>query len=789
MQIKGGPKRTQLLAGAAFAVLTLAAAAPQAASAQSAGGEQRVEEVVVTARRSEERLRDVPLTVTAITAGQLETRSISGLEGVAQYTPGLRFAEFVSAFNNVVTLRGLQQINTQNPIGNVGVFIDGVYLQRNYMVNPSLGDFERVEVVKGPQSALYGQNTFAGAINYVTKKPTQTFSANGSATVGAYGQRELQVAVGGPIIPGILAMRAYGGTADFNGSWKNNYPGVNKKFSRLGGYNRQSWSVSGLFTPVEQFSLEVAYQNVRRDEEIRPYYTIDGNLVEDRYNCATVIAPQTQGSLWCGDLPSNPDARRSGVGSPPKGVLAVPQPDAYNSAEIWRATATFSPTEDLDLIYTYGSTEGQGYEQFSFQSNPYNATGRTTITVQKEGGVLHYTSHEARAVYTPQGPLSAELGYYHSWSRDEFVFGQRQAPIGTPVQLLSRDPLGLTGTPTVSQNKDAHYRVDSFFGRLSYKFLSERATVSAELRHTTTDLDLNDKLARATNPALPILAATYKDYTPRFSAQYRATDDVMFYASAARGVKAGGFNGYVSGTAVLLPSEQGFGPEKNWTYEIGMKGVFFDRRVTADLSAFYVDWMAKQSTVVPANSPNTTQQGLVPPRIYGVNGSATAYGVELSGAYYAMPGLRFDYAVSYIDPRYGPNTFAPEYARTCDNIVCPKTGALEDNVLEGVSRLSGTLGVEYRTTLSSDLDFFIGGDTTYRGKQYANSINITTIPEVWLANARMGIEKGGWRAFIWGRNLADNKYVSATFAIPTILQYNVNLGERRTFGVTVSARY
>ena len=259
---------TALMGGAAAATLATVMFQPVQAHAQDAN---RLDEVVVTARRAEERLKDVPLAVTALTSSQLENKSISGLAAVSQYTPGLKFADFVTAFNNTITLRGLQQVSVQNPIGNVAVFLDGVYIQRNYMVNAALGDYERIEVVKGPQSALYGQNAFAGAVNYVTKKPTNEFTANILATVGNGGKREVQGGIGGPIIKDKLMGRFYAGGSEFDGVWDNNFPGVTGRNRHIGGHSRRAASAALRFTPTENLTFDASYTWNRQYSEIRQY--------------------------------------------------------------------------------------------------------------------------------------------------------------------------------------------------------------------------------------------------------------------------------------------------------------------------------------------------------------------------------------------------------------------------------------------------------------------------------------------------------------------------------------
>jgi len=165
---------SETLRNVVVAVLACAAGLPVAARAES--GRPELEEIVVTARKREESVQDIPVVVTAFTADELARRGVSELEDVAAATPGLAFEDFSNGFSAAPVIRGLTQVNVSSEVQNVATFVDGIYLQRNFSVDIGQADLERIEVVKGPQSALYGQNAFAGAINYVLARPGEQFA-------------------------------------------------------------------------------------------------------------------------------------------------------------------------------------------------------------------------------------------------------------------------------------------------------------------------------------------------------------------------------------------------------------------------------------------------------------------------------------------------------------------------------------------------------------------------------------------------------------------------------------
>ena len=767
----------------------------QSASAPQAPADDNA--VVVTARRTAERAQDIPVAVTALSSTKLATLQINDLGDVARYTPGLRFTDFLDSFNGNVTIRGLQQTNVQNAVGNVGVFLDGVYLQRGYMTDASIGDYDRIEVEKGPQTALFGQNTFGGAVNYITKQPTDDYRGDVRITAGNAGLRTEEVGLGGPIIKGILDARVFYGQSDYDGTWKNNTPGVEGEASHFGAYNRRNFSGALKFTPTDRITITVSDYNLRKHEEIRPFYTIDGTTTETALNC---------GSEWCGALPSNPAAVRTGVGHPPQGLFTEPQPDTNTYTNVWRVGMAYKLTDDLSLNYTYGGVRGTALEQASFAANSYNPSYTPVVSSQREGGQLVAESHEVRLVYNPSSPLKGEIGYFHSQTNDFFLFGfdSFANPVGQAIKSTGSSPTCTTCTALLFTEQDSKYTTDSGFGRLSYSFLNDRATVSTELRYTNTDISENDMLARKTNPALPLLQTSYGDFTPKFTAQYKLSPNNMLYASAAEGIKAGGFNGYVTGTVALTKAEQSFGEEKNWTYEGGWKASLFDRRLTFAADVFYVDWSNRQISVEPsgyvAAVGTSTQQGVVVPGIYEAAGGATDYGFEINGDYRAFPGLTLDYSLSLQNPTDNKGSQELNVSTYCTGKACPVNGDISGNTIGGVSKVTAAFGGEYRHSFDnlpswlafssySDMSYFIGAEETYRGMMYTDDLNVTKINPFWLTDAHLGIQRGQIRLSVWVKNLFDHQYVESAFVVPSIKQYNVDFGELRTFGVTLAASF
>jgi iron complex outermembrane recepter protein len=781
--------RTKLRTAMAMNASILAVAAAFSAQAQTLPVSDAIEEVVVTTRRTAERLQDVPLAVTAQTANQLAERNITDLQGVARYTPSLQFKDYVTAFHGNATIRGLSQANVQNAVGNVGTFIDGIYLQRGFLVNTSLGDWDRIEVVKGPQSALYGANTFSGAINYVTKAPGDEWAGEAQATYGNYASSRVTGAIGGPIVDGILSARLFGGYARSDGTWRNNLPDASGRNAHLGGYSRDAFSGALKFTPADGVQASLYYTEVRRTEYLRAYYEVDGTFVEDRLNCGPLNATTRRPSMYCGTFPADPNSLRSGVGARPADPFSVEQPGTKTTTKLLRGTVDYQITPAIAVHYLYGMVRGQAIEDLSFASNTYNPTGKAVISQQHEGGKIRYSSHELRVGWDDGGSIKGEIGYFHSAARDRFTFGIRLVPPGRTLTRLSDDPLNMTGIIGYT-NTDASYDIDAVFARASYAFLDGNAKISAEGRFSETSIAFNDLLARANNPALSPLKSTYKDFVPRLTAEYHFTPTNMLYASAAKGVKTGGFNGYVSGSTTLTTDEQSFGQEKNWTYEIGSKNTFLGGRLLMNAGLFYVDWTNKQAAAIPSRYDRANiVLGQTPPSIYRAIGNAESYGFEITGLYRPIAPLTINYSASWTHATYTPGSLAVNYIGLCDDVICKSNGDISGKRIEGAPTLSAAIGAEWRDVLWGDWSYFTGADLTWQNEQYADPENLTRIDSYTLVDARLGVENDRWKVWFWGKNIFDRKYVQNAFVIPSLRQYAPSYGDRATYGISARVSF
>ncbi|MDX2144477.1 MAG: TonB-dependent receptor, partial [Rhodospirillaceae bacterium] len=273
-------------------------------------------------------------------------------------------------------------------------------------------------------------------------------------------------------------------------------------------------------------------------------------------------------------------------------------------------------------------------------------------------------------------------------------------------------------------------------------------------------------------------------FTPRITFDYNVTDDSLLFASAARGVKSGGFNA----TATLVENRR-YGDDKNWTYEIGSKNTFNDGRVRLNGTLFMIRW-----TDVQIFAQDTGNPAPLPISIVRNLGDVNSSGVELEAAYVPTDNLNFSGTLYYGDAHYAKGTSDLRWGRVpavCDDVVCKRNGDISGLQTERQSKWQGTVSAEWQDELNmgNDLQYYLRSDVSYQSKQFNDAVNISWIPGRTLVNASLGIQGEQFDVQLWSRNLFDKKYVASVLVGVPNTQYNSYLGERRTFGVTLKARY
>lgn len=754
-------------------VAVLALALPGAAFAQeqptaAEGAGEPTGDIVVTARGRQESIQTVPMSITALSSEAMEKKSVQGMDDIARFTPGLSFESYSGGFQAPV-IRGQAQTKVTALESNVATFYDGLYLPRSWTVDLGVAALERVEVVKGPQSARYGRNAFAGAINYISYKAETSGSPSmeGSATVGTQDRYDFDVKAKLPF-GDTFGIAATYNHSEYDGSWKNSNPYADVDVGRgthgrIGGWNNDSWSVSARAEPTPGMVFEASYTAFDIQRESNPNTTLlqtDGDL-----NCGAVRSGNY--SLLCGKVPT-----------PGKTADADPRSyGAYTSTQIGRISASYEFAPHLTASYLFGRITGHVDIANLTESNASDC-GTVCIYQNAPVGSISYDSHEWRVAYDGKS-WNFAFGGFISKGTDDYNFDLVYAPAITSastILALNEDPnvttytLESTLTTTLSR---------SVFGEAQWTSPSGALRIGAEGRYSWNDLTT---LNQATDVSYNRL---FKSFTPRFTAEYDLAPHSMLYASAAKGTKAGGFNA----TAVSA-ADRTFNEEQNWTYEVGSKNSFFGQMLTFNVSVFYTDWKDIQ---INSPDPNALNPNAV--NITKNLGDATVYGLELDAAFAPDEHWSFDGNYSYAHGEYGSDTVDARFSRTvspCDNVVCSTTGNVGGNQIERTPRSKASFGTQWGTKLPWDNgSMFVRGDVSWQDKMYTTPANEAYIPARTLVNLRAGVTFGHFDLSVWGRNVFDKRYVSNAYVVvlPTGNSYQLFYGQRRTLGLTIKAKY
>jgi len=722
--------------------------------------------IIVTARAKSESLLEIPLAVTAFSEKELERQNVLGLEDIARFTPGLQFQDVNGAFQNP-SLRGLTQTDQTSAQGNVGVFLDGVYLNNRSSLEFGAIDLARIEVVKGPQSALYGRNTFGGAINYVTKDAQLgEFTAKIDGSVGTRGLGKVGLNANIPI-GNVAALQVFAGLSKFDGTILNTGVGDNY----LGGWSKRNAYGGKLFiepTPGFRLTFFGMYAEQQNDAPplnvLEPQDFLGGNLVQTPANGQVF-------TLYGREVPQYRDVNIF-AGQGLKGETTL----LYGKAEYDLPIATVSALVGyLDTSNSLQISTSNNTALLNIPGFLPGASLATAIDASTPKGTS--TSVEIKIAQN-DGGLDWMLGgfYFDAFDSDTLqVFFLPVGGAGDPIFFFGRD-------------REVSTRSYAGFGSVSYEF-NDKLTASAELRYTDETLTLES--GRAGPEQLK-----FKYWTPRFILDYKITPDVMLYANVGRGVKSGGFAGQPApgGTRSLT-----YGIETNWSYEVGLKGSALNNTLQYQAAAYYIKWNDVQIQTALPGSPISVVQNF---------GSITSKGLEFDASYFVTPNFSLRGSLAFLDPTYDDGFIDGELLPPCgeaaDNntsLIITKgcTADVSGNLLARTSKFQGSLSATYEIpNLISDYGAYIRADYSYESPRYANSLRQTSQGVISLTNLRVGFSNDRYELAFWVDNLFDQTWNRRVTVAPEqgfggaatgVRQIRVYPGDLRTFGIDFSARF
>jgi len=748
---------------------------PAAATAGPATPAAAVEggDIIVTANRREQNLQQVSVAVSAVGAERLQTSRIDSLSDLQVLVPNISFGnDFAIA---KIFIRGIgTNISTTGAEPAVAIYTDGAVNARPEAQFASLFDLERVEVLRGPQGTLFGRNAVGGAVNFITAKPTRTFSGYGNFTYGNYNAVMGEGAISGPIVDGIYARAAVRvdtrdgfGVNEFTG---NDIDNLNKQMGRL------------------QLLLD-------KDGPLKvllagEYYHEKANANAVKYGGPTFPDTPALFPLGRGGFAQN------GV----RNIASEVDPQNLLNTYSFTGTIDYRLSDQLALrsITNYRHMRAKIIQDVDVSSVVNSlATTNTASSIQDREPYSSQHSQEVQALLN-FGGLEGVVGAFYFHER----FGAQPNNIGVgpdgrgePGYIPALTAAGIAIPPdriparynafVGNQNATAW----AGFADFSYH-LGDQIVLKAGARYSRehrTLANVGYLIARAgLGPVIRYNSfddKRFSAFTPKAGIEWHPSQDAMVYYVYQQGFKAG--TGELS-----LTNNPIIGPEKIYNHEIGLKSQFLDRRLTANVALFYNKLTGLQldrTTYDPVLSFITTFENAA---------STRAYGVEADLSMRFTPEFRVDVSANYLHSTFG--TFLANDPTDPRNIAgSPVFAPIAANIRGNYTRYSPkwTYNVHpaYNLRLGSGARLLFQGDVSYKSRQYHTEFNSVRLsaPKYVIADASLRYTTADGRISVTGflNNMFNKTQRAGTFALSTARELGVTYLPPRTFGGTIGYRF
>jgi iron complex outermembrane receptor protein len=732
--------KAALLASVAFGAVGVANAQTAAPADQAAPGV--VEEVVVTARRREEALKDVPVAVTALGAERLEATGATDITSLQQQTPNATVQ--VARGSNSTLISFIRGVGQQDPLWGfepgVGLYIDDVYVARPQGAVLDIFDIQRIEVLRGPQGTLYGRNTIGGAIKYITKPldltaPTATLRAQ----LGSYNERNF-LAMGSLPVSDTFAVGGAIASYNHDGYGENLTTGAEQ-------YNKDvlAYRASAEWSPTADLTFRLAYDAV--DDKSNPRH---GHREIAGVGAASIpLAGVYDTRAGIGDKNS---VETDGLAL--TGTWRISDAFTGKSITATRSSKTDTvidfdgtPAPTLDVPAYYEDEQFSQEFQLQYDSDRF----------QGVAGVYLMNGYAKGAFDTIAGNLGLAIAAAGKVATTSFaVFGDGSFDLSERLKVS-------VGGRWTQDNKNGNVFRAFYLGATKTPILGGAARPILQTRTNYT------------------AEKTFEKFTPRVSLSYDLSEDLTGYLSYSQGFKSGGWD--MRGDAALVPQTvNGYEPETVSTYEAGLKGSAFDRRVSFSSAAFYSDYSDQQIT---------TQQVATPPAVGIASvvdnaGASTIYGVEFEGSAVLTDSLTANLSLGYLHAEF-------------DEFITLITGAPQDiantRAFQNAPEWSNFASITWRTDLA-------GGDLRITPSlAYRSSFHLFDAPDAILdqgaytlfdINAVWNSPTGRYQVALSGKNLTDETYRIGGYNF-NAATYNSSVigfyGPPRTWAVSLQAKF
>jgi iron complex outermembrane receptor protein len=659
--------------------------------------------ITVTAQKRAENIQQVPSSVGMISSQEVEQRRITTFADLNKIVPNLKIGDAGPGTYTYFGIRG--RINGSMDVDpTVTVLVDGVPYDDFFTISGlPLFDVERIEVLRGPQSTMYGINSAAGVINVVTKKPGNTPYMNLGAEVnGGYRSDmggNIRGSVGAPLIQNKLAMGL-----SFVGDRTGGYVTNDFNDNSLGGSETFAGRLSTVFTPTDYFDATLNFGAYKVN-------TDSGFLTLPTTNSAATVIGQSK-RKWKADYNEEGHGKINSVFGDLNLRLETPFADLYSISAIRKADQKFTTERD-----------GTSYDGITYLTPLYAMNPLTTnMDGTLDNDSLSYSQEfRIQSLANSESPLEWLLGFsFYGFSRDSKGTVNYHAPWMGPM-----------GQPNyVMMDNSIDGSSYAIFGQATYRlFEDKKLGVTLGLRQEWTERKVKIHDSNAISAlGQDNFSTTDSMFLPKFGIDYRITPETMVYATVAKGWRTGGVtpNLYAASTVETAT----YDAETSWTYEVGTKTEWFDRRLLLNVAGFYTVYKDFQDEIVT----NPLVGGYL-----SNSGKARISGIEIEGEGRITEDLTAIIDFGYLHAKYKDyKTYGADYS---------------GNTIQGVPEF--TLGASLQYNFLDG--FYVRPGVHVVGKTYWDRANIQNQNSYVTLNLRAGYYGENFEVYAYGENLT-NKY-------------------------------
>lgn len=737
-------KKYILASSVSLLTISLCTVASAQTEARSEHQATRVDEVIVTAQRREQASQDVGVSLSVVGGEQLDEKGISVVNDLENAVPNMEVDSQFGGGQPQFRIRGIgAREYSSNNASTVGIYVDEVAHPYTVTTQGALFDVARMEVLRGPQGTLYGRNTTGGAVNIITNAPTAEFQAGFNGEYGTFGRTKAEGYVSGQIAPNLLgrlaAVTEKGGAWQYHRDTGEKLGDLDKSAIR----GRLTWDASDAVTVDLAATYSVDKSDGRGFRLLGPYKVFDGSVTYPKDTAWRITGWRISPQL----------AEKAGVSTTAKPFR---DNDGFDLNARVKADLGWADLTSITAYQTFSRSEFNDWDGTRFH----------------ESNVLFYNdidvfAQELRLSSNNDGRFHWMVGAHYA---DESIDG------GFYTEFR--------GNPNLIDTAYAQ-SVSAFgvFTHNSYQ-LTDRLNLIAGLRWETEERTLESGGTYvAPNPPPPSVAydTDLSEVSGRLGLEYTLTDDALFYASVARGVKSGGFTTYNATSATP------FKPEIVIAYEAGIKSDLFDRRLRLNGALFYYDYKDQQV------------QGIEFDRLAGRLGKITnvpkshIMGGEIELTWVPLDGLTISQNVGYKSGEYD-EYFAIDSAATV--AANPPEGPWD--VIIANDRSGERLGfpkMNYGGAVAYDWQaagWELRAETNYNYRDELYSVSSASIIDAyWLWNANFSFSPVGanWRGGLWVRNMFNTYYEETRNGFNSSSRPTTSPSPGRTYGVRLTVDF